>query len=48
MVDFKQYWNSFFCWVDVEYKQAKQGVKKQAREGYKEYCKSIKQEPFWN
>lgn len=47
-VDFKQYWDSFFCWVNEDYKQAKQHIKRQAREGYRKYCESIEQEPIWN
>lgn len=47
-VNFEEYWNSFFSWVKEEYKNAKQSIKKEAREGYKEYCRHIQQEEIWN
>jgi hypothetical protein len=47
-VTFTEYWNTFFCWAKSDYKNAKQVIKTEARKGYKEYCKSINQEPIWD
>lgn len=46
-VTFKDYWNTFFCWAG-DYKQTTARIKKEARQGYKDYCRHIEQEPVWN
>lgn len=45
-ITFDEYWNSFFCWAG-EYERAPANIKKQARKGYKDYCKHIGQEPVF-
>jgi hypothetical protein len=48
MIDFRQYWNSFFCWSELDFDKNYRRIKNHYLKDYIKYCKHINQEPIYD
>jgi len=46
MVGFREYWNSFFCWSDLDFDKNYKRIKNHYLNDYLNYCNLIDQEPM--